>query len=310
MAKASDAQTEAREIALRGTSRAALERALAEAYAAGASGCEEREESEGRLTFLLYAPAARADAVWRAAREAAGAEAEVAAPRALAAVDWSQAWKAELVPIAISPRLAVRPSCAEFEPAAGQQVLVVDPGQAFGTGAHESTRLALEWVAERAPALAPGARVLDVGTGSGVLALAALALAPARAFAFDLDPLAAPEARINAQRNGLGARLALWTGGLGCLAPGARFELVVANLLWRELEPLWETLAACTSPGGELVVSGQLVEEGERVIASAGRAGFEPQGSRERVDASGARWQSWLMRRRSAPASRPARGAG
>jgi len=309
MAKPSDAQAEMREIALRGRSRAALERALAFAYAAGAQGCEEREDADGALTYLLYAPAAQADAVRRAAQAAAGAEAEASPPRALAAVDWSEAWKAELVAIAISPRLAVRPSCAAFDPADGQQVLVVDPGQAFGTGAHESTRLALEWVAERAPALGAGARVLDVGTGSGVLALAALALAPVRAFACDLDPLAAPEARANATHNGLAAGLALWTGGLASLAPNARFELVVANLLSRELEPLWESLALHTRAGGELVVSGLLAEESERVLQLAREAGFEPLSTRERSDASGARWLAGLMRRRPAPASRRAAGA-
>jgi ribosomal protein L11 methyltransferase len=308
MAKPSPAHADTREIALRGRSRDALERALAEAYAAGAVGCEEREEDAG-LTFLLYAPAAVADAVWRAAREAAGADARVEAPRAPADVDWSEAWKAELAPIEVSPRLAVRPSCAGFDPAPGQRVLVVDPGQAFGTGAHESTRLALEWVAERAAALAPGARVLDVGTGTGVLALAALALSSARAFGCDLDPLAAPEARANAARNGLAPRLALWTGPLACLAPGARFELVVANLLWRELEPLWPALALHTRAGGELVISGLLAEESERALRSAERSGFEPQAQRRRADASGARWLAWLMRRRSEPASRRAAGA-
>ena len=225
MPRQSDAHSAHREIAVRGRSREAAERVVAEAYAAGAQGCEEREEA-GLLTFLLYAPAASADAVWRAADAAAGAEVEVAAPRALPPVDWSEAWKAELAPIVVSARLAVRPSFAAFDAAPGQRVLVVDPGQAFGTGAHESTRLALELVALRAPDLGPRARILDVGTGSGVLALAALALAPsdARALAFDLDPLAAPEARHNAARNGLAARLALWTGGAQSLAPGARLR--------------------------------------------------------------------------------------
>lgn len=311
MAKPSEsADAEIVEIALRARDRAAAERALAEAYAAGAIGCEERDESDG-VTFLLYAPRARAAAV-RAAVLAAlgtGADAELGLPRALPAVDWSEAWKAELVPIAISSRLAVRPSCAAFDPAPGQRVLVVDPAQAFGTGAHESTRLALEWIAELAPDLRPGARVLDLGTGTGVLALAALALAPVRAFALDLDPLAAPEARANARRNGLADRLCVWTGGIESLAPENGFELAVANLLRRELEPVLADLARRLRPGGRLVLSGLLADERPRVEALARESGLRIAGIRERDDASGVRWVALLTTRPREPASPPGRGA-
>ena len=283
---------------MRARDRDAAERAVAEAYAAGAQGCEEREEG-GVVTFLLYAPASSATAVWSAAAAAAGAGADVASPRAVPPVDWSEAWKRELAPIVVSPRLAVRPSFAPFDAAAGQSVLIVDPGQAFGTGAHESTRLALELVALRAPALPRGARILDVGTGSGVLALAALALAPdgARAFGFDLDPLAAPEARDNAARNGLGARLRVWTGGVESLASAARFDWISANLLRRELEPVLPALAAHLAEGGELALSGLLAEEGAAIEARARAAGLEPAQTLARDDASAARWIAPLMRR-------------
>lgn len=302
------AQAQILEIALRAADREVAERALAFAYAAGALGCEEREEAGG-ITFLLYAPADRAESVWRAACDAAGAEAQVSAPRALPALDWSDAWKALQAPIVLSPRLAVRPSFADFAPGPGQQVLVVDPAQAFGTGSHESTRLALEWLDACAPALAPGSRVLDLGTGTGILALAALALAPVTAFGLDLDPLAAPEARSNARRNGLSARFRVWTGGIESIAPAARFELVVANLLRRELEPVFEAIALRMRPGGLLVLSGLLSEERSRVEERAQRLGLAPEGARERVDPSGARWIGLLMRRRREPASRRGRGA-
>jgi ribosomal protein L11 methyltransferase len=306
-----------REIALRARDRDAAERAVAEAYAAGAVGCEERDEADGVTTFLLYAPPAAADAVRTALVRAAGPEARVSEPRALPDTDWSEAWKAELGPLVISERLALRPSFVAYDAAPGQRVLVIDPGQAFGTGAHESTRLALEWVAERAPRLSARARVLDVGTGSGVLALAALALAPVQAFGFDLDPLAAPEARANALRNGLGAGFAAWTGPLESLAAGARFELIVANLLRRELEPLLARLATHASAGAELVLSGLLGDEQERVALQARAAGLVPEAIRACTDASGARWIAWLvrrpdarvMRRPGAPSSGRAAGA-
>jgi ribosomal protein L11 methyltransferase len=310
MPRESEASDAMREIALRARDRDAAERAVAEAYAAGAQGCEEREEGGG-VTFLLYAPASCADAVWRVAAAAAGAGAEVGPPRELPPVDWSEAWKRELAPIVVSPRLAVRPSFAAFDAAAGQSVLVVDPGQAFGTGAHESTRLALDWIAQRAPDLPRGARILDVGTGSGVLALAALALAPdgARAFGFDVDPLAAREARDNAARNGLAARLHVWTGGVETLAPAARFDWISANLLRRELEPLLPALAAHLAEEGLLALSGLLAEEGAVVEAQARGAGLEPAEILARDDASGARWIAPLMRRPRARASRRAGGA-
>lgn len=296
-AKQSEAASAYREIAVRGRSRADAERVVAEAYAAGAQGCEEREE-DGLITFLLYAPAEVADAVWRAAA-AAGAGLEVAAPRALPPVDWSEAWKAELAPIVVSERLAVRPSFSAFEAAPDQRVLVVDPGQAFGTGAHESTRLALEWVALRAPALPAHARVLDVGTGSGVLALAALALAPrgARAFAFDLDPLAAPEARHNAARNALARSLRLFTGGVACLAPSARFDWIVANLLRRELEPLLPALARALAPGATLVLSGLLASERAGVESALAALGLVTKSARTAPEPDGDAWLALVAER-------------
>src|SRR5215831_2372071 len=104
MPRQSEASDATHEIAVRARDRDAAERAVAEAYAAGAQGCEEREEG-GVVTFLLYAPARSAEAVWQAAAAAAGADAEVAPPRALPAVDWSEAWKEELAPIVVSARL-------------------------------------------------------------------------------------------------------------------------------------------------------------------------------------------------------------
>ncbi len=302
------ADLEILEIALRSPDREAAERALAFAYAAGAVGCEERDEVGG-VTFLLYAPAAAAESVWRTLALAAGAGARVSAPRALPARDWSDAWKALQAPIVLSPRLVVRPSFATFAPEPGQQVLVVDPAQAFGTGSHESTRLALEWLDACAPALPRGSRVLDLGTGTGILALAALALAPVTAFGLDLDPLAAPEARSNAARNGLAARFRVWSGGIESIAPAARFDLVVANLLRRELEPVLEAIALRTRPAGLLVLSGLLFEERQRVEERAQAAGLALAGVRERIDASGTRWIALLMQRRREPANPRGRDA-
>lgn len=231
----------------------------------------------------------------RAVAALAGARA-VAAPAPVASTDWSEAWKRGLGPSVISPRLVVRPSFSGFAARPGQAELVIDPGQAFGTGAHESTRLALEWIDVLAPALPAQARVLDVGCGSGVLALAAARLGACRAVACDLDPLAAEATRANARANALGDRIAVFVGSLAALG-AVRFELVVANLLRPELLPLLDEIAERTLPGGFAVFSGLLVGEGPEVEDALRAAGLEPVATRERSDASGEGWRAWLTRR-------------
>jgi ribosomal protein L11 methyltransferase len=277
---------------VRAADRALAERAAAEAYEAGALGLEECN-GEGTL-IELYLPAEAEEAVTRAL---APLGVELAAPGRVDDTDWSEAWKESLEPIVISPRLVVRPSFREVAPVAGQHVVVVDPGQAFGTGAHESTRLALEWIDLLAPELAPGACMLDVGTGTGVLALAALGLSPAVAVGFDLDPLAPEAARANARDNGAAQRLRCFTGGIEAIQPEARFALVVANMLRRETEPVFEAIAAHTEPGGAVVLSGLLATERARMEALGTEYGLQPAGARALVDASGETWVGLLMRR-------------
>ena len=285
---------------MRGLGADLAERLLAEAVEAGALGAEQRDE-DGDVVLILYAPRGRVAAVAAACRALA---AERVGPAAeVEAVDWSEAWKAELRAVEISPRLRVRPPFDDTKPRAGQRELVIEPGQAFGTGGHESTRLALAWL-DSLEATLPGARVLDAGVGSGVLALAAVAAGARVAVGFDLDPLAAPAARVNALRNGLAAKLALFTGPVAALAPAARFDGIVANLLRRELEPLLPELASHLQPGAWLVVSGLLAEELPGVEALAGRCGLLREGVRGERDASGAEWVAAFMRSAPRPAAR------
>jgi ribosomal protein L11 methyltransferase len=272
----------------------AAERLSAEAWAAGAAGIEERAAADG-VELLIYALAGDAEAVRAAVAEAAG-EGAVAAAERVSESDWSERWKQSLEATLVSPRLLVRPPCVERAPAPGQVELVIEPGQAFGTGAHESTRLALEWIDALAPELPQGCRVLDVGTGTGVLALAAIRLAGAQAVALDLDPLAAPAARQNAQANGLAAGLQLFTGPLDALGDVA-FDLVVANLFKSELLPLTRGIAAHTATGGRAVFSGLRARDADEVLPALTAAGFAPVGAREAVEADGDRWTALLMQR-------------
>jgi ribosomal protein L11 methyltransferase len=280
-------------IAVSGESAELLERAAAEAFEAGALGAEEREGAPPAL--WVYARAGDAARVHAALGAVPGLA--LAAPEPVPERAWSEAWKEGLEPIVISPRLLVRPPFRSAPAGFAGAELVIDPGQAFGTGAHASTRLALEAIDALPEAALRGARVLDVGCGSGVLALAALALGARSALGCDLDPLATAASRAAAAANGLAARLAVYTGSLGALAPGARFELAVANLLRRELEPLLPALARALAPGAGLVLSGLLASERAGVERALGALGLAVRGARGAPESGGDAWLALLVAR-------------
>jgi len=272
----------------------AAERVAAEAWAAGASGVEEQSAGES-LRLIIYAPVASLSAVRDAVADIAVAE-SLGPTRAIPDTDWSEAWKAGLGVISVTPRLRIRPSFIDPPPDGDEQELVIDPGQAFGTGGHASTLLALEWIDALADLLPPEARILDVGTGTGVLALAAALLTPARAVGFDIDPLAVEAARENARDNGLADRVDLFVGPLDAI-PHARFDCVVANLLKSEMLPLIPAMAAATKPAGCAVVAGLLEADADAVKGAFEDAGMARAGERTRLDANGDRWVALLMRR-------------
>jgi ribosomal protein L11 methyltransferase len=233
---------------------------------------------EGGLTLDAYfAPGTPRDiaepgAEWRAAGV------ELTAVDTLADEDWLAGWRAAAQPFEVGRRFLLDPrEPEEPPPAPGERILLRLPARAaFGTGSHESTRLALELL-ETAPVA--GRSVLDVGTGTGVLALAALALDARSAAGCDLDPVAAIHAGENRRLNGLGAgggRLDLWAGGLAALGSGARFDLVLANILPEHILPELPRLAAAVAPGGSLIYSGLLAEREDEVAAAFGGCGLRP----------------------------------
>ncbi len=269
----------------------------AEAFEAGTAGIEEREGTDG-IRLLLYAPVA-AEAEVQAAIARAAPGARVSPSERIAEADWSEQWKLGLKAAEISPRLLVRPSFVEAVPKPGQAELIIDPGQAFGTGGHPSTHLSLEWIDALQPALESlnrNWRLLDVGTGTGVLSLAALRFGARIVFAFDLDPLATEAACANARANGIESGLEVFVGSLDAVAD-ATFDLVVANLLRTELMPLIDAIAAHVRPRGHAVLAGLLRDECKLVIAAAQAAGLSHSGEREMADANGDVWTALLMTR-------------
>lgn len=185
--------------------------------------------------------------------------------------DWNSTWKRSWKPGPLCRRILVVPSWEEeVELADGQIALRMDPGVAFGTGTHPTTRRCAQFLDELLEA-GRAATVLDVGTGTGVLATAALMLGATSAIGVDTDPQAIAAAIENAAMNGV-PQLDLRVGGIE-VAPG-RFDLVLANLLAPLLISLAEPLAAAVAPGGSLVASGLLVQQAAEVTVALEAAGL------------------------------------
>lgn len=171
---------------------------------------------------------------------------------------WRDGWKEHFRPFALTPRIVIRPPWMEAEAAPGGFVLVMDPGRAFGTGLHATTRLVAQAIERNAARLA-GRQVLDVGCGSGVLALCALVHGAAVVRAVDNDPEAVSATRENAQRNGFASRVDADTKDVRAM--DRSFPFVVANIETRVLVPMAESLCRCVEPGGTLVLSGILQDQ-------------------------------------------------
>jgi ribosomal protein L11 methyltransferase len=187
---------------------------------------------------------------------------------------WRDAWKRYFPITRIGVRIVLVPSWETHAPEPGEVVIDIDPGRAFGTGAHPSTRLCLVEL-ERLAAERPAGvrRILDCGTGSGILAIAAAKLWPvARVLALDVDPTAVDVAAENTRRNAVEDRVRCAITPVGALHEW--FDVVVANIESEPLHGLRETLTGLVAPGGTLVLSGLLVAE----AADVARAYAAPPG--------------------------------
>ena len=189
--------------------------------------------------------------------------------------DWATAWKRYYHPLEVSPRLAICPSWEAFSPREGQIVLRLDPGMAFGTGTHETTRLCLELLEA---ALRPGMSMLDVGCGSGILAIAAKMLGSGETVAADIDPLAVRVAAENAERNGVS--LDLRCGDLAEQVSGT-FDVVCANIVADAIIRLAPSLPALMKPSSAFIASGIIAERRADVETALRAAGLCPKEARE-----------------------------
>lgn len=194
----------------------------------------------------------------------------------LADEDWSRSWKQHWQPDPVGQRLLILPAWLDVPDEHVQRlVLKMDPGSAFGTGSHPTTRLCLEALEQKPPT---GLRVADLGCGSGVLGLAALALGARQVLSVDTDSLAVRATTDNAELNGLSADQLCVTQGsvevLGNLLERQPADLLLCNILAPVIEALAPHFHAVLRPGGRGLLSGLLVEQGPRLMEVLGNLGW------------------------------------
>jgi ribosomal protein L11 methyltransferase len=194
--------------------------------------------------------------------------------------DWANAWKRHVGVMRVGRRIVIRPTWRRHRRRPGDVVIAMDPGMAFGTGLHPTTRLCLAGIERWADQglLARGgapdgrARLLDVGCGSGILAIAAGLLGAGGLVGVDTDPIAVEATLANARRNRVARRLRAWRGSLPTGA--GPFDLVTANLIASVLVALAADLAVELGPGGRLLASGIFVDREADVRAALESAGL------------------------------------
>lgn len=242
----------------------ALSAAIEDAYAGteneqaifGEPGMPTEQIWQQSKVIVLFGENDDAAAMIQAASQACGLKDLAYTSEILADQDWVRLTQAQFDPIQISERLWITPSWHEA-PNSNAVNLQLDPGLAFGTGSHPTTRLCLKWLDTQ---LKGGENVLDYGCGSGILTIAALKLGAGSAVGVDIDEQAIRASKDNAAQNNVDAQFYLPDG-----LPQGQFDIVVANILANPLRMLGEMLAARTKQGGRIVLSGLLDEQVEEL---------------------------------------------
>jgi ribosomal protein L11 methyltransferase len=203
---------------------------------------------------------------------------------------WAEKWKEHFHARKVGRRIVIKPSWETVAPGEGEVVLTVDPGQAFGTGTHETTRMCLRFI-EDVFDLRPAPRtVLDVGTGTGILGIAAARLGATAVLGIDTDPVAVEVAGRNAELNCVAGPFR--AEGTSLSAVPGEHDLVLGNLIAEILVDLAADLVARCTPGGHLVLSGILAEKAGWVSDEFRRLGATPVS-----EAADGQWAALLLRR-------------
>jgi ribosomal protein L11 methyltransferase len=205
---------------------------------------------------------------------AAGLVADVSL-RTVGEEDWAESWKEFFQVERFGRRIVVVPTWRDFSPAPDDVVLMLDPGMAFGTGQHETTRMCLEALEN---VVRPGMRVLDVGCGSGILSLAAAKLGASRVVAVDIDPNCVRITDENARRNAVTGVVEAHVRNPADAWPArieqSGFDVVVANIIARVIIEIADQLVAALATDARLVVSGIIAEREADVVAALSSRGL------------------------------------
>lgn len=223
------------------------------------------------INEIRWSPAMRADveAMVRTLHSPSGSTAPLITVSRIENVDWNAEWEKTIRPIRAGRRIVIAPSWHPHTPGPNDLVLTIDPKMSFGTGYHETTRLTLRMLEDT---VKPGDRVLDIGTGTGVLAIAALKLGAASAVGVDVDEWAEMNALENARVNGVADRFTVLRGTLADV-PAGRFDVVAANIQRSILVPLMPAMIQRMQPAAFLLLSGLLIGDEEEVTGAALAAG-------------------------------------
>jgi ribosomal protein L11 methyltransferase len=250
---------------------------VSELWLAGTQGVQSLPGDEGRFRVEAYFPAGEDDL---GIELPAGVE--LAADEVLPDADWFAGWRERARPFPVGRTLFLDPREPGEPPEelpAGRTLLRLPARAAFGTGSHESTSLALELLEE---AEVVGRRVLDVGTGTGVLAFAALLRGARSVVGFDVDPASPFHGRDNSDLNDLHPRL--FAGRLSAIRTSPLFDLAMVNVVPEQILPEMPDLVRLLRPAAEVILSGILVERGRQVLDRMRGLGFEERDRRTAGD--------------------------